>query len=117
MPNRDGFNEHDKTRIQTKILRNINKKLGLIQSDIRQTKTELHKMSIQLDALEAQVKANADVEESAIVLINGLAAQIVALKDDTAQLQALADSIKAESDKLSAAVVANTLIAPVTPTT
>ena len=69
-------------------------------------------MSKELDALTAKVTEATAVEESAIVLINGLSAQIVALKDDPAALQALADSLDAESQKLGAAVAANTPAAP-----
>jgi len=65
-------------------------------------------MSTQLDALTASVSKNTDVEESAITLISGLAAQIAAIKTDPVALQALSDSLSAESGKLAAAVTANT---------
>lgn len=61
-----------------------------------------------LTALTAEVTRNSEVDDSAITLLNGLAAQIVLLKNDPAALQALADQLKASSDKLSAAIVANT---------
>jgi len=48
------------------------------------------------------------VAQSAITLINGLAAQIANLKDDPAALQALADSLGASSTALAAAITANT---------
>ena len=44
--------------------------------------------------------AGTSVVESAITLINGIAAQLEAAKNDPAAIQALADSLKAEDDKL-----------------
>jgi prophage antirepressor-like protein len=65
-------------------------------------------MTQQLQTLTDQVTANNTLVGSTIQLISGLAAQIVAAKDDPAALQALADSLKAEDDTLAAAVLANT---------
>lgn len=65
-------------------------------------------MGADLTVLSAQVQANTDVEASAVQLIEGLAAQIASLKNDPVALQALADKLKASSDALAAAVVANT---------
>ena len=62
----------------------------------------------QLDTLEAQVKANTDVEASAVTLIQGIAAALEAAKTDPVKVQALADALKASADNLSAAIVANT---------
>jgi hypothetical protein len=64
--------------------------------------------SADLSALTAEVARNTEVDASAIVLLKGLAAKIVELKNDPVALQALADSIKTSSDALSAAVVENT---------
>lgn len=71
-----------------------------------------------LDALAAQVKANTDAEAAAVIVLNGIAARIQAAVDaavaggasaaDLAPVQAEVDSLKASSDALSAAVVANT---------
>lgn len=61
-----------------------------------------------LTALTAEVTRNSDVDQSAIILLNGLAAQIVALKTDPVALQALADQLKASSTALADAVTANT---------
>jgi hypothetical protein len=68
----------------------------------------LEKMSTQLVALQNQVANNNKVVDSAIALIKGLADTIVALKDDPAALQALADSLQAKDAELAAAVAANT---------
>lgn len=76
-------------------------------------------MSKQLDDLTAEVATVATVEQSAITLINGLAAQLAAAGTDPAKLQALHDSLKSSSDALAAAVATNTVAAtpPVAPTT
>ena len=79
-----------------------------IQNQLRYLILQVRTMSEQLDALQAQVERNTAVDQSAIELLNGLAAQIAALKDDPAALQALADNLTASSDALAAAVVANT---------
>jgi predicted nucleic acid-binding Zn-ribbon protein len=68
----------------------------------------LHKMSIELDNLTAQVKANSDLLDSATTLINGIADRITAAGVDPAKLKALTDELKAKDDVLAAAVVANT---------
>jgi hypothetical protein len=75
--------------------------LGMIQR-----KEEV--MGVELDNLTAQVKANTEVEASAVVLLKGLAAQIEAIKTDPVALQGLSDSLKASADQLAEAVVANT---------
>ena len=61
-----------------------------------------------LTVLTAEVARNTEVDQSAITLLNGLAAQIEALKTDPVALQALADTMRGSSDALAAAVVANT---------
>ena len=83
--------------------------------DIREIKRMLHRiliqeahMSAELDILTAQVQANEDLELSAIALIEGIAAQVAAIKDDPAKIQALADSLKASAEGLAAAITANT---------
>lgn len=73
-------------------------------------------MSAELADLTAQVHANTEVEESAIALIQGLAAKIDALKDDPAQLAELSASLSASASSLAAAVTANTIAAPEPPT-
>lgn len=69
-------------------------------------------MTQELSTLQSEVAETLSVQQSAIVLIQGLAAKIVELKDDPAALQALADSLDASSNALSAAVVANTPAQP-----
>jgi hypothetical protein len=65
-------------------------------------------MAINLSPLTAEVTRNTEVDQSAITLLNGLAAKIEELKADPVALQALADQLKGSSDTLAAAVVANT---------
>lgn len=65
-------------------------------------------MSIELDNLTAQVKANDDLLDSAIVLINGIADRITAAGVDPTKLTALTTELKAKDNALAAAVTANT---------
>lgn len=67
-----------------------------------------------LDDLKAQVAANTTVSQSALTLINGIAARIAAAGVDPAALQALTDSLKTDDAALAAAVAANTPAAPAT---
>ena len=73
-------------------------------------------MAVDLTNLINAVAAEKTVEDSAIVLLGNLSAQIAALaKQPTvnpADLQAIADSITANKTALAAAVVANTPAAP-----
>jgi hypothetical protein len=61
-----------------------------------------------LTDLTAKVQATTDAEQSAILLINGIAAQLKTAGTDPAALAALGESLKTNSDALAAAVVANT---------
>jgi hypothetical protein len=65
-----------------------------------------------LDDLRAQVQRNTQLDESAIALLNGLAAQIESLKTDPVALQGLADELRSSSDRLFDAVKANTPAEP-----
>lgn len=65
-----------------------------------------------IDDLTAQVAANKTVVDSALVLIQGIAARITAAGTDPAALAALTDSLKSEDDALAAAVAANTPAPP-----
>ena len=72
------------------------------------TTQEKEAVMADLSALQAEVERNTEVDQSAITLLNGLAAKIEELKTDPAALQALADSMRSSSDNLAAAVTANT---------
>lgn len=65
-------------------------------------------MSAALDALAVQVAENTAVEQAALVLIQGIAAQLLELKEDPAAIAALAAQLDATSEALAAAVLANT---------
>ena len=72
-----------------------------------------YQMAGELDLLEAQVTENINLEASAIVLIEGLAAQIAASANDPAKITALAATLKDSAGKLAAAISANTPAAPI----
>ena len=65
-------------------------------------------MSQEFENLTAQIKANEDVEDSALLLINGFAARLAAAGTDPAKLTQLQTDLKTHADALAAAVAANT---------
>lgn len=79
-------------------------------------------MAVVLDNLAAQVKANVDAEDSAVILITGIADRIQAAvaaaiaggatAAELAPVQAEVDAMKASADKLAAAVLQNTPAVP-----
>ena len=91
---------------------------GLLESILEQLRTTNHEikhMSADLSALAAAVQANTDAEQSAIALMADLAQRFEDSKADPAQVQALADQLRANAAALSAAVLANTPAAPPPP--
>ena len=68
-----------------------------------------------LDDLTTQVAANTSVEQSAITLIEGIAAQLAAAGTDPAKLEALKTQLTASATALAAAITANTPVAPPAP--
>ena len=90
----------------------VRAKLDAIQALLVVMQGKEDTMSAELDALTVQVAANIQVEQSAITLIQGIAAQLTALKNDPAAITALADSLKSSADNLAAAITANTPAAP-----
>jgi len=66
-----------------------------------------HIMAI-LDPLAAEVTETKTIIESAVTLIEGIAAQLEEHKNEPAEIQRLADELNASSDALAAAVQANT---------
>jgi len=79
----------------------------------------LHKITEQqskimalLDDLTAQVTRNADVEKSAVLLLQGLKQKLDEAGTDPSKLKALSDQLAATDDDLAAAIVANTPAAP-----
>lgn len=97
----------------------LNKQILRLQRDITRTNNKLNYiiirnelMSVELDNLTAQVKANSDLLDSATVLINGIADRITAAGVDPAKLTALSAELKAKDDVLATAVTANTPSVP-----
>jgi hypothetical protein len=86
----------------------IDKALSLLETLVSQGEAS----KVTLQELQTQVAANTSVEQSAITLIQNIAAMLAAAKTDPAAIQALADQLKNSADALSAAVVANTPAAP-----
>lgn len=89
----------------------------LLEALVSQTaglQQEVRHMAGELDALEAQVKATTDAEDSAIALLQGLAQKLQEAinSGNPARIQAVNDSLKAKTDALAAAIVANTPAAP-----
>lgn len=71
-----------------------------------------------IDTLRGQVERNTGVTESAITLLQGLKTQLdgAIASGDPAAIQALSDTLGSETDRLAAAVTANTPAAtPATP--
>ena len=87
-------------RLEAK-LSEILHKLGLIE-------IQQDTIMATIDELTNQVTANTTVIESAIALIDGIAARIDAAGVDPVKLAALRDELKAKDDALAAAVSANT---------
>lgn len=69
-------------------------------------------MAADLTTLQSQVAANTNVIQSAITLIQGLAAQLQAAKNDPTAIQAIIDTMNANDTALAQAVAANTPAAP-----
>lgn len=82
--------------------------LATLTALVQQVIVQETKMSAELDALTTQVTENTNVENSAVQLIQNIAAQLQAAGTDPAALQALHSQLKASADALAAAVTANT---------
>lgn len=65
-------------------------------------------MEAVIEQLRTEVERNSTVDASAITLLQTLADKIEQLKQNPTELQALVDSLRAQSDALAAAVVTNT---------
>lgn len=70
--------------------------------------SEVRQMNSAIEALKVAVEAETTVQQSAITLLNSIHQQLEDAKTDPVALQGVIDSIKANTDALSAAVVANT---------
>lgn len=72
-------------------------------------------MALDFSQLEAEVTRDASVNSSAKTLIEQLAAEVEANKNDPAALQAFVDRLRGQNDALATAVAANTPGATPTP--
>ena len=92
----------------------INYKLDRIACQLDRIERKEDIMTGELTNLQAEVAETTTVTQSAIVLLNGLAAQLAAAiaSGDPNALVALHDSLKTSTDALAAAVAANTPAAP-----
>jgi hypothetical protein len=90
----------------------VTARLDRIEAALLGLQSQGAQLMADLSVLTAEVERNTAVDESAIALLTGLAAQIEALKTDPVALQSLADTMRGSSDALAAAVVANTPVAP-----
>ncbi len=79
-------------------------------ADLHRIIQALEHIMAELDDLKAAVARETEVDESAIILLNGLKAKLDAAiaAGDPAALKALSDSLGTESQKLADAVSANT---------
>lgn len=100
------------TQDDRNLLLRIDSRLKTVISLLSQIKKGEEHMTVELDALKAQVAHNTDVELSAVVLIKGLADQIAASHDDPAALVELTSKLHDSAEALAAALVANTPAAP-----
>jgi hypothetical protein len=68
-----------------------------------------------IENLDKEVAENTDVVASAVTLLNNIAAELAAAKDDPVKIQALADKLSNNTDALAASVAANTKVDPTLP--
>lgn len=79
-----------------------------ILRDVREIKQKGGRIIMKLDELAVQVTENTNLETSAILLIQGIAAALAEAAADPAKVQALADQLKESAAALAAAITANT---------
>lgn len=94
----------------------IEQKLDRILSMLATIIQKEGQLMAAIDDIQADVTAEDTVIDSAIVLINGIAAAIAAAGVDPAKLAALRNDIQSKSSALAAAVAANTPAAAPAPT-
>jgi uncharacterized membrane protein len=95
----------------------VDQKLNQIIGLLEEIRGKEETMSAEMDALIAQVAESIAVEQSAILLIQGFAAQLEAAGTDPVKLAELKAALDASEQNLAAAVAANTPIVepPVAP--
>ena len=101
------FNFHV-TGLSAEEKRQLNRIEQKLDALFQQEKAEL----MMLAELKTQVEKNTQIEESAVTLIGGIAAQLADAKNDPAAIQALADELAKSGGDLAAAITANATPAP-----
>ena len=87
--------------------------LGKLDEIINNMHQEEVVMTLELEELQKQVAENTNLEQSAIQLIEGIADQLEAAKDDPEKIAELTASLKGTATALAAAIAENTPIEPV----
>lgn len=90
------------------------KGLALVKANLTRVLIQEEVILADLSDLEAEVERNTSVDGSVVALLESIVAQLEAAKTDPVKIQALVDKLKADNDKLAAAVAANTPAAPQT---
>ena len=106
-------NEREMFYTYTKLEKKVDLTIQLLNHIIR----SLNLMSVEVDALVAEVATVTTVEQSAIALIQGIAAQVTAAvaasdAETIAKVKAVTDTLVASSTALAGAVTAATPAAP-----
>lgn len=93
-------------------------KTDLATEALAKIDTKLTQIMALLTDLEAQVARNTEVDESAVLLLQGLKTKLDEAGTDPVKLKELSDSLGSSTDKLAAAVAANTpaAVPPAPPT-
>ena len=82
------------------------KRFDSVERTLNRIWKEVKKMSQELDDLTVEVTEMGTVIDSAILLIQGLAARLQEIADDPAAIRALATELDTQADELAAAVAA-----------
>lgn len=90
------------------VKRHIDYRFDRLERLLRRVLTLEYIQAMTLDELKAKVHANADVEDSAILLLTELGDLIRGAAGDPAKIAALADEVDAKKAALAAAITANT---------
>lgn len=85
----------------------INKKLNRVLFELDKIQRGQKKMSAELEVLKAEVTETLGVAQSAVALIEGLAAKLAEIADDPAAILALAAELDGSANALAAAIAAN----------
>jgi uncharacterized membrane protein len=98
-----------------KELRRLRKSQKKFNKKQDQTNERITIMSAELDALALEVAETNTIMQSAVVLIQGLSEQLIAIANDPAAILQLAADLDAQSDALAAAISAAPPLPPVPP--